>query len=47
MRRTGVAAKSGYVISGLTIGAKTWVRVRAVGHNNTGPWSDPAVKMVS
>jgi hypothetical protein len=41
------ASKSSATITGLTSGTKTWVRVRAVGTKNaTGPWSDPATKMV-
>jgi hypothetical protein len=38
--------KSRCTISGLTSGAKTWVRVRGVGAAGPGPWSDPAVKTV-
>ena len=34
-------------LTGLTSGARIWVRVRAIGAgNNKGPWSDPAVKTV-
>ena len=34
-------------LSGLTSGARIWVRVRAIGTGGTkGPWSDPAVKAV-
>ena len=34
-------------IVGLTSGTKMWARVRAVGAGNaTGPWSDPATKVV-
>ncbi len=41
------ASKSSATISGLTSGAKLWVRVRAIGAGNTpGPWSDPATKVV-
>jgi hypothetical protein len=41
------ASKSSATIGGLTSGAKMWVRVRAVGSGNvTGPWSDPATKVV-
>ncbi len=41
------SGKSSATIQGLTSGAKTWVRVRAVGADNQpGPWSDPAVKVV-
>ena len=39
--------KSSGTITGLTSGARMWVRVRAIGaHPNPGPWSDPAVKTV-
>jgi hypothetical protein len=30
----------------LVSGTKVWVRVKALGPNNEGPWSDPAVKTV-
>jgi len=41
------ATKSSATLTGLTSGAKTWVRVRAIGSGNApGPWSDPAVKTV-
>jgi len=41
------ATKSNANIAGLTSGTKMWVRVRAVGSgNSTGPWSDPATKVV-
>ena len=38
--------KSSAHIAGLTSGAKMWVRVRAIGAANEGPWSDPATKTV-
>lgn len=41
-----IAAKSYAAIMGLTSGAKIWVRVRSVGSDENGPWSDPAVKTV-
>jgi hypothetical protein len=41
------ASKSSVTITGLTSATKIWVRVRAVGSGNTtGPWSDPATKVV-
>jgi hypothetical protein len=41
------ASKSSATLSGLTSGAKLWVRVRSIGAgNSTGPWSDPATKTV-
>jgi hypothetical protein len=42
-----VAGRSDATIVDLPSGIKQWVRVRALGANNTpGPWSDPAAKMV-
>jgi hypothetical protein len=38
--------KSSATLPGLTSGAKTWMRVRAIGAAGPGPWSDPAVKTV-
>ena len=38
--------KSKATVTGLTSGSKVWVRVRAVGAGGTGPWSDPATKIV-
>jgi hypothetical protein len=41
------ATKSSATVNSLTSGTKQWVRVRAVGAGNaTGPWSDPATKVV-
>lgn len=41
------ASRSSDTLTGLTSGAKMWVRVRAIGAGNkTGPWSDPATKVV-
>ena len=37
---------SRWSLEGLTSGQRVWVRVRAVGTNGTGPWSDPATKIV-
>jgi len=33
-------------LTGLTSGAKIWVRVRAINSKGKGPWSDPATKIV-
>lgn len=41
-----IATKSFATITGLTSGARVWVRVRSVGSDENGPWSDPAVKTV-
>jgi hypothetical protein len=30
----------------LVSGSKVWVRVKACGSNNEGPWSDPSIKTV-
>jgi hypothetical protein len=38
--------KSKAVITGLTSGARMWVRVRAVSAGGQGAWSDPATKIV-
>ena len=41
------AGKSSATLTGLTTGARIWVRVRGIGANNaSGVWSDPAVKTV-
>ena len=37
---------SRWTLEGLASGQRVWVRVRAVGTNGTGPWSDPATKIV-
>ena len=40
-------SKSSDTVAGLTSGAKAWVRVRAIGgHDDAGPYSDPATKVV-
>lgn len=40
-------SKSSVTVTGLTSGAKAWVRVRAIGGNDqAGPYSDPATKVV-
>ena len=38
--------KSSATLPALTMGARVWVRVRAIGAAGPGPWSDPAVKTV-
>ena len=39
--------KSSGTITGLTSGARIWMRVRAISaHPQPGPWSDPAQKTV-
>jgi len=44
----GSCSKSKKTLTGLTAGARTWVRVRAIApkEENNGAWSDPAVKTV-
>lgn len=37
---------SRWVLEGLTSGQRVWVRVRGIGSNGHGPWSDPATKIV-
>ena len=37
---------SSWQLPGLTSGQRIWVRVRAIGSNGPGPWSDPATKIV-
>jgi hypothetical protein len=34
------------MLTGLTSGARVWVRVRALGAGGQGAWSDPATKIV-
>jgi hypothetical protein len=41
------ASTRGIGISGLTRGKDYWVRLRAIGTNGPGPWSDPATILVS
>jgi hypothetical protein len=45
-RGVAPSAKVRTVIEGLTSGAKTWVRVRGIGSDDPGPWSDPATMIV-
>jgi hypothetical protein len=40
------ATKSSVTVSGLPGGKKRWLRVRAIGAQGPGPWSDPACCMV-
>jgi hypothetical protein len=37
---------SSTTLTGLTSGQRVWSRVRGIGSNGTGPWSDPATKIV-
>lgn len=37
---------SRWTLEGLASGQRVWVRVRGVGSNGPGPWSDPATKIV-
>ena len=37
--------KSKTTLTGLTSGAKIWVRVRAIGPAGAGTWSDPAIRV--
>lgn len=37
---------SSVTLTGLTSGQRVWVRVRGIGANGSGPWSDPATKIV-
>jgi hypothetical protein len=42
-----VSIKSSATLEGFTSGSRIWVRVRGIGANNqSGAWSDPAVKVV-
>jgi len=45
-RGVAPSSKVRTVITGLTSGAKMWVRVRAIGSGDPGPWSDPATMIV-
>ena len=40
------ATRSSVTLSGLPSGKKRWLRVRAIGAQGPGPWSDPACCMV-
>jgi len=33
-------------LTGLTSGSRVWIKVRAIGSEGPGPWSDPATKIV-
>ena len=37
---------SSATLDGLTSGTRVWVRVRGIGSNGPGPWSDPTTKIV-
>ncbi|MFT5471462.1 MAG: hypothetical protein ACI8UO_006596, partial [Verrucomicrobiales bacterium] len=41
-----VSTKSKATLNGLPTGTRCWFRVRAVGANGNGAWSDPATKIV-
>jgi hypothetical protein len=41
------ASTRGIGVSGLTRGKDYWVRLRAIGTNGPGPWSDPATILVN
>ncbi len=45
-RGVAPSSKVRTVIPGLTPGAKTWVRVRGIGSDDPGPWSDPGTVIV-
>ena len=40
------ATRSSGTLAGLPSGKKRWLRVRAIGAQGPGPWSDPACCMV-
>ena len=42
-----IAPRSGCTISGQALGTKLWVRVRAIGGDLPGDWSDPAAIIIS
>lgn len=42
----GISTKSSLTLTGQPSGARCWWRVRAVGANGPGAWSDPATKIV-
>jgi len=42
----GISTKSTFALTGAPSGQRCWFRVRAVGANGPGPWSDPATKIV-
>ena len=45
-RTADTVTNSKVALTGLTSGAKIWVRVRDVNSKGKGPWSDPSVKVV-
>lgn len=42
----GISTKSRTTLTGLPTGERCWFRVRAIGANGPGGWSDPATKVV-
>lgn len=42
----GISTKSTFTLTGAPSGQRCWFRVRAVGANGPGAWSDPATKIV-
>lgn len=42
----GISTKATLTLTGLPSGARGWWRVRAIGANGPGAWSDPATKIV-
>ncbi|MCB1232333.1 MAG: fibronectin type III domain-containing protein [Verrucomicrobiae bacterium] len=42
----GISTKSKLTLTGLPTGDRCWFRVRAIGANGNGAWSDPATKVV-
>ena len=42
----GISTKSSLTLTGQPTGARCWWRVRAIGANGPGAWSDPATKIV-
>ena len=42
----GISTKSTLTLTGQPTGARCWWRVRAIGANGPGAWSDPATKIV-
>ncbi len=44
--QVALTTASSTTISGQSSGQRVWVRVRGIGSKGTGPWSDPATKIV-